>query len=94
MTTSEAALRVRVVVAGAQGKPAALLPLAQTEGPTSASPGQGNLPDTSGPGGEGLAQGLKAGAAGLGAQSHKSGFPGRGSFCCPPPRGCAKRGVL
>ena len=92
MTTSEAALRVRVVVAGTQDKPAAPLPLAQTGGPTSASPGREKLPDTSGPGRKGIAQGLKAGAAGLGAGSHESGFPGKGSFCCP--RGRAKRGVL
>lgn len=82
-----------MVVAGVQDKQAASLPLAQTGGLTSTTPGQGNLPDTSGPGGEGLAQGLRAGTASLGAQSHESGFPGKGSFCCPLGL-CRKRGVV
>lgn len=95
MTTSEAVLRVCVVGAGAQDKPATPLPLAQTEGPTSASPGQGNPPDTSGPRGKGLAQGLKAGAARLGhspkSLDSKAGVPSVAPLGAVQKEGCCER---
>lgn len=94
----EAVVRVCVVGAGASDIPAAPQPLPQTKGLTSASPGQGNLQDTSGPGGEGLAQDLRAGGTVSGVWIPKQGLlllhPGavQREECCERELGMASVG--